>query len=165
MILHIWDLKPRYDKFKHKKKPFVLITAVLLVVGIGATLSENTKAQMSNSNLTNGGAQTQTDTFEDLMTGNYQPHTNATTKLNPSLSEAIAEHDKISLVDASIIAEKTVGANAHAEKVRLGVWSNGELVYFALVIDNNNHFHGVVVDARDGKVIESGKNSWFILML
>ena len=88
---------------------------------------------MSNSNLTKGGAQNQTDTFEDLMTGNYQPHTNVITKLNPSLSEAIAEHVKISLADASIIAEKTVGANAHAEKVRLGVWSNGELVYFALV--------------------------------
>jgi uncharacterized membrane protein YkoI len=143
----------------------VLIAALLITIGISLTPSESVMAQMNNSNNTGDSIQNQTSEFHDLMTGNYTPSRNDTVSLGNSLSQSIAENVKISLANASIIAEKEVGPNAHAEEVRIGVWNDGTMVYFVLVIDSNDHINGVVVNAENGKVIESGKNSFFLLML
>jgi hypothetical protein len=54
--------------------------------------------------------------------------------------------------DASVIAEKAIGANAHAASVRLGI-VQGSLVYTALVADINSNIHSVLVDPGNGKVL------------
>ena len=56
-----------------------------------------------------------------------------------------------------------MGANAHAGAVRIGV-VHGFLVYMALVVDSNNNFHGVLVDAGNGKVLASIQMSMTAMM-
>ncbi|MGB7953271.1 MAG: hypothetical protein WCF23_04760 [Candidatus Nitrosopolaris sp.] len=69
----------------------------------------------------------------------------------------------VSLANASITAEKPVGANTHAAAVRIGV-VHGFLVYMALVVDSSNNFHGVLVDAGNGKVLASTQMSMMAMM-
>ena len=52
----------------------------------------------------------------------------------------------VTLAIASTTAENAVGANAHAAAVRIRL-VHGFLVYVTLVVDSNNNFHGVLVDA------------------
>ena len=51
-----------------------------------------------------------------------------------------------------------MGANSHGAEVRIGV-VHGFLVYMALILDSNNNFHGVVVDAVNGKALTSSQMS------
>jgi uncharacterized membrane protein YkoI len=74
--------------------------------------------------------------------------------IGPTIAKAITTQVHISLANASTTAQNAVGINAHAAAVRLGV-VHGFLVYMALVVDNNNNFHGVLVDAGNGKVLAS----------
>jgi uncharacterized membrane protein YkoI len=62
----------------------------------------------------------------------------------------------ISLANASNIAEKAVGANAHTAAVRIGV-VYGFLVYKAVVVHSN---HDILVDAGNGKVLATVQRSW-----
>jgi hypothetical protein len=75
-------------------------------------------------------------------------------QLGPTIAKAIASQVHVSLANASTIAEKAVGANAHAAAVRIGV-VHGFLVYMGLVVDSDNNFHGVLVDPGNGKVLAS----------
>jgi len=81
----------------------------------------------------------------------------------PTIAKAIASQVHVSLDNASIIAEKTVGANAHVAAVRIAV-VHGFLVYMAFVVDSNNNFHGVLVDSGNGKVLSSTQVSMATLM-
>jgi hypothetical protein len=130
-----------------KKNLVVLIAAVLLAVGIGTTSSESASAQMSNSTMTNGSGQNKTAN----MMG---PNITASIPIGPTIAKAIASQIHISLANASMMAEKAVGANSHAVAIRLGV-IHGFLVYMALLVDSNNAFHGVLVDPGNGKVLAS----------
>ena len=56
-----------------------------------------------------------------------------------------------------------MGANAHSAAVRIGV-VHGFLVYMTLVVDSNNNFHGVLVDAGNGKVLASTQMSMMAMM-
>ena len=119
--------------------------------------------------MTSGSTQNQTNGFEDLIIGTDQPTTNDTLPLGSSVAEAIRKDVTISLANASTIAEREVGPNSHTEEARIGVWNDGTMVYFALVLDSNDHVYGVVVNAENGTVIESnrvtGANSFFLLLL
>lgn len=107
--------------------------------------------------------------FESLITRPDQQNANDTRPLGYSVAQAIREDVTINLANASMIAEREVGPNSHAEEARIGIWNDGTMVYFTLVINSNDHFHGVVVNAEDGTVIESnritGDNSFFLLLL
>ena len=89
-----------------------------------------------------------------MMMGTYGPNITGSVAIGPTMAKAIASQVHVSLANASIIAEKTVGANAHAAAVRIGV-VHGFLVYMAFVADSNNNFHGVLVDSGNGKVLSS----------
>ena len=89
-----------------------------------------------------------------MMMGTIGPNITGTIPLEPTIAKAISSQVHVSLANASITAEKAVGANAHAAAVRIGV-VHGFLVYMALVLDSNNSFHGVLVDAGNGKVLGS----------
>ena len=83
--------------------------------------------------------------------------------MGPTIAKAIASQVNVSLANASTTAEKAIGANAHAVAVRIGVF-HGFLVYMALVVDSNNNFHGVLVDAGNGKVLASTQMSMAAMM-
>jgi uncharacterized membrane protein YkoI len=143
----------------------VLIATVLLAVSIGATSlslasSEGASAQMSNY----GGMMSSTGQNQsNMMVGTSGPNITGTIPLEPTIVKAISSQVHVSLANASIIAEKAVGANAHAAAVRIGV-VHGFLVYMALVVDSNNNFHGVLVDAGNGKVLASTQMSMAAMM-
>ena len=132
------------------------MTTILLAVSIGATSlslgsSESATAQTSkNSSMMSSTGQNQSK----MMMGTYGPNITGSIPLGPTIAKAISSQVHVSLANASITAEKAVGANAHAAAVRIGV-VHGFLVYMALVVDSNNNFHGVLVDAGNGKVLAS----------
>ena len=138
---------------------------ILLAVSIGATsLSvasfEHATAQMSkNSSMMSGAGQNQSK----MMMGTYGPNITGSVPLGPTIAKAISSQVHVSLANASTTAEKAVGANAHAAAVRIGV-VHGFLVYMALVVDSNNNFHGVLVDAGNGKVLASTQMSMMAMM-
>ena len=147
-----------------KKHTTVSIATVLLAVTIGATsLSvatfEHVTAQTSNSSMMNGAGQNQSK----MMMGTYGPNITGSIPFGPTIFKAISLQIHVSLANASITAEKAVGANAHAAAVRIGV-VHGFLVYMALVVDSNNNFHGVLVDAGNGKVLASVQMSMMAMM-
>ena len=140
----------------YKQTAFLVVAAILLtaIVSIALFDSKAANAQskhaivvIKRSNMTGGSSQNQTG----MMMG-----TNVTGSipLGPTIAKAIASQVHVSLANASMIAEKAVGSNAHAAAARIGV-VHGFLVYMALVVDNNTRFHGVLVDAGNGKVIAS----------
>ena len=138
-----------------KRSVVLLIAAVVFAVSIGVTTSpQSAIAQMSSSssssgNMTAGGSsQNQTN----MMMGTYGPNITGSIALAPTIAKAIASQVHVNLANASMIAEKAVGANAHSAAVRIGV-VHGFLVYMALVVDSSNNFHGVLVDAGNGKVL------------
>ena len=98
-----------------------------------------------------------------MMMGTYGPNITGSIPLGPTIAKAISSQVHVSLANASITAEKAVGANAHAAAVRIGV-VHGFLVYMALVVDSNNNFHGVLVDAGNGKVLASTQMSMMAMM-
>jgi hypothetical protein len=154
-----------------QKRFTVLMMAVALfsTLAIGMTNMESVMAQTNNSSASSGSPHNQTDEFKDLITGPNQQNANDTNPLGTSLGEAIREDVTISLANASMIAEREVGQNAHAEEARIGIWNDGTMVYFTLVLDSEDHLHGVVVNAENGSIIESNKitgaNSFFLLLL
>ena len=99
----------------------------------------------------------------NMMMGTSGPNITGTIPLGPTIAKAISSQVHVSLANASITAEKAVGANAHAVAVRIGV-VHGFLVYMALVVDSNNNFHGVLVDAGNGKVLASTQMSMMAMM-
>jgi hypothetical protein len=136
-----------------KRNVVLLIAAVVFAVSIGVTTSpQSAIAQMnsnSSGNMTAGGSsQNQTNT----MMGTYGANITGSIALGPTIVKAIASQVHVNLANASMIAEKAVGANAHSAAVRIGV-VHGFLVYMALVVDSSNNFHGVLVDAGNGKVL------------
>ena len=142
-----------------------IIVSIVLAVSIAATsLSvasfEHATAQMSsNSSMMSGAGQNQSK----MMIGTYGPNITGSVPLGPTIAKAIASKVNVTLANASTTAEKAVGANAHAAAVRIGV-VHGFLVYMALVVDSNNNFHGVLVDAGNGKVLASTQMSMMAMM-
>ena len=134
-----------------KQNVSVIIVAAIFAIGISTSVSENAKAQMGNSTVTGGASQNQTN----MMMG---ANITGSIPIGPTIAKAIASQVHVSLANASTTAEKAVGANAHAAAVRIGV-VQGFLVYMALVVDSNNNFHGVLVDAGNGKVLASTQMS------
>jgi uncharacterized membrane protein YkoI len=75
-------------------------------------------------------------------------------KLRNIVGSAIASQIKISLIEATSIAQKALSGNAHAVAANLGQ-ENGFLVYTIWVVDSNYNFHRIVVDAGNGQILVS----------
>ena len=146
-----------------KRDAVVLLTVLLVSVGVSTSAIvsvQNARAQ-TNANMTGSmmGGSNQNQTTNMMM----GPNITGSVPLGPTIAKAIASQVHVSLANASAIAEKAVGANAHAAAVRIGV-VHGFLVYMALVIDSNYGFHGVLVDAGNGKVLSSAQMSMAAMM-
>jgi uncharacterized membrane protein YkoI len=142
---------------------FVTLTVLLVSIGVSASAIvsfQNARAQ-TNTNMT--GSMMGGQNKPNMMMGTYGPNITGSVAIGPTMAKAIASQVHVSLANASIIAEKTVGANAHAAAVRIGV-VHGFLVYIAFVVDSNNNFHSVLVDSGNGKVLSSTQVSMAAMM-
>lgn len=125
-----------------------LILALGFVLGSGASntiTNHNVDAQMIGDN--NTGMMMKPG--EMMMGGN-----NITSSINlmSVISEAIGSNINVSLSDAALTAESSVGNGSHAASAELGE-NNGYLVYNVMVIDPNMNFSKVVVDPGNGEVL------------
>ncbi|MGC1933106.1 MAG: hypothetical protein WA667_29390 [Candidatus Nitrosopolaris sp.] len=152
-----------------KRNVVVLVTVTVLIVSVGVSASaivsiQDAQAQ-TKTNITGsmmGGISSQNKL--NMTIGAYGPNITGSVTLAPIIAKAIASRVNVSLVNAAMIAEKAVGANAHAVSVRIGV-VHGFLVYIALVVDSNYGFHTVLVDAGNGKVLSSAQMSIAAMMM
>jgi hypothetical protein len=138
-----------------RRRTIVSIATVLLAVSIGSTFLSVTSfqhvtAQKGNSSMMSSAGQNQSK----MMMSTYGPNITGSVQLGPTIAKAIASQVHVSLANASEIAEKAVGSHTNSVAVRIGV-VHGFLVYMALVVDSSNNFHGVLVDAGNGKVLAS----------
>jgi hypothetical protein len=146
-----------------KRNVVVLVTVTVLIVSVGVSVHD-ARAQ-ANTNITGtlmGRISNQNRL--NMTTGASGPNITGSVSLAPIIAKAIASRVNVSLVNAATIAEKAVGANAHAVSVRIGV-VHGFLVYIALVVDSNYGFHTVLVDAGNGKVLSSAQLSIAAMMM
>jgi hypothetical protein len=114
------------------------ITALIFIVGVSAVAIQDTRAAAITPNMTIGAG----------------PNITGSISLRNMIAKEIGPQIHVSLANASTIAEKTVGPNAHAVSVRFGA-VRGFLVYIALVSDINHGIHTILVDAGNGKVLSS----------
>lgn len=124
-----------------------LILALGFVLGSGASntiTNHNVDAQMMGDN--NTGMMMKPG---EMMMGN-----NITSSINlmSVISEAIGSNINVSLSDAALTAESSVGNGSHAASAELGE-NNGYLVYNVMIIDPNMNFSKVVVDPGNGEVL------------
>jgi uncharacterized membrane protein YkoI len=126
-----------------------LILALGFVLGSGASstiTNHDVDAQMMGDN-NNTGMMMKPGGM--MMGGN-----NITSSINlmSVISEAIGSNINVSLSDAALTAESSVGNGSHAASAELGE-NNGYLVYNVMVIDPNMNFSKVVVDPGNGEVL------------
>lgn len=126
-----------------------LILALGFVLGSGASntiTNHNVDAQMMGDNNNTGMMM---KPGEMMMGGN-----NITSSINlmSVISEAIGSNINVSLSDAALTAESSIGNGSHAASAELGE-NNGYLVYNVMVIDPNMNFSKVVVDPGNGEVL------------
>ena len=83
---------------------FVTLTVVLVSIGVSASAIvsfQNARAQ-TNTNMTGQNK-------PNMMMGTYGPNITGSVAIGPTMAKAIASQVHVSLANASIIAEKTVG--------------------------------------------------------
>jgi hypothetical protein len=136
------------DKKRNGALAISVVAMFVIVIGVSTGSYGIAKAVMSAGNTTGSSSQNQTNM---MMMG---PNITGSIAIGPTMFKAFASQIHVSLSNASTIAEKTVGADAHSVAVRIG-GIHGFLVYMALVVDPNNNFHGVLVDPGNGKVLAS----------
>ncbi|MDQ6863101.1 MAG: hypothetical protein M3044_04690 [Thermoproteota archaeon] len=147
-----------------------ILTAGLGTAAFSAGYTQAASAQIgrSGSNMTSGamagaGSNGNQSMGSRIMMSSFGPNITGSVALGPTIAKVIASQVHVSLANASTVGEKAVGANAHAAAVRIGV-VHGFLVYMALVVDSSNNFHGVLVDAGNGKVLASTQMSMAAIM-
>lgn len=134
-----------------RKRNVLIVTALILSVGVSTWTTEYIQYV---------GAQTKSNITTGMMGGNKLKTTIGASGTNITgsvslahlIAKTLASEVNVTLVNATTIAEKTVGSNAHAVSARLAV-VHGFLVYRVLVVDSNYDFHTVVVDAGNGNVL------------
>jgi uncharacterized membrane protein YkoI len=77
-----------------------------------------------------------------------------------TISKAIASEVKVSLSEAAVSAEKSVGNDSHALAAHINI-DNGYLVYNVAVVDSNGKAHKVIIDPANGKILLSRELSEF----
>src|SRR5213080_261113 len=96
----------------------ILVSAGLVTASISLAPMERVTAQMSkNASMISGASQNQSK----MMMGTYGPNITGSIQFGPTIAKAISSQVHVSLANASITAEKAVGANSHAAAARIGV--------------------------------------------
>ena len=138
--------------------PILIAAATLIissVISMGHFGMGNANAQ-SGMNISMTDNQTMSNVNINTMF-NSSSSSNITSSINMKslIGQAIASQVKVSLTNASSIAEQSVGLNSHAIKSELDM-KREYLTYRIVVVDNNFEMHEVVVDPVNGEVLFTG---------
>jgi len=125
----------------------LLLTAIWALGDV--ITKQNTDAQTSGTNATDTGNMT---TAGMMM----KPGQNITSSINLMniIHQAIESKVNVSLSDAAITAEGSVGNGSHAVSAHIDD-KDGYLVYNVMVIDPSMNFSKVIVDPGNGEVLLS----------
>ena len=115
------------------------------------TIQPNASAQMSNAGSINMMTDTMVEPGNMTMTMSGENVTSSINLMN-IISNAIGSQIKVSLSNATTIAENSIGNNSHAVAAHVGD-VNGYLVCTILVLDPNINFNMVIVDPGNGQVL------------
>jgi hypothetical protein len=140
--------------FFRKRNAVLFVTGTILIVAV--LVSASAIGRPTNMRGTMIGDNSNQNYF---MMYTYGPNITGSVKVGPTITKTIESQVHISLANASTIAEKAVGANAHTATVRIGI-VYGFLAYKALVVDSNYGYHEILVDAGNGKVLATVQRGW-----
>jgi uncharacterized membrane protein YkoI len=140
--------------------PIFLIAAATLTISSVISMSDfgigDANAQ-SGMNMSMTDNQNMSNVNNNTMFNSSSSSYNITSSINMKslIGQAIASQVKVSLTNASSIAEQSVGPNSHAIKAELDM-KKEYLTYRIVVVDNNFEMHKVVVDPGNGEVLFTG---------
>ena len=134
----------------------VILAIVMVLSGASSfiTIQQNASAQKTaDASATN---MTMSDTMMEPRDMMMMRGENVTSSINLMniITNALGSQIKVSLSNATTIAENSVGNNSHAVAAHIGD-VNGYLVYTIFVLDPNMNFNTVIVDPGNGQVLSS----------
>ena len=134
----------------------VILAIVMVLSGASSfiTIQQNASAQKTaDPSATN---MTMSDTMMEPRDMMMMRGENVTSSINLMniITNALGSQIKVSLSNATTIAENSVGNNSHAVAAHLGD-ENGYLVYTIFVLDPSMNFNTVIVDPGNGQVLSS----------
>ncbi|HYX56981.1 MAG TPA: hypothetical protein VE818_12560 [Nitrososphaeraceae archaeon] len=134
----------------------VILAIVMVLSGASSfiTIQQNASAQKTaDPSATN---MTMSDTMMEPRDMMMMRGENVTSSINLMniITNALGSQIKVSLSNATTIAENSVGNNSHAVAAHLGD-ENGYLVYTIFVLDPSMNFNTVIVDPGNGQVLLS----------
>ena len=135
----------------------VILAIVMVLSGASSfiTIQQNASVQKtadaSTTNMT-----MMSDTMMEPRDMMMMRGENVTSSINLMniITNALGSQIKVSLSNATTIAENSVGNNSHAVAAHLGD-ENGYLVYTIFVLDPSMNFNTVIVDPGNGQVLLS----------
>jgi uncharacterized membrane protein YkoI len=135
----------------------VILAIVIVLSGASSfiTIQQNASAQKTADASTTNMTMMSDTTMEprDMMMMRGENVTSSINLMN-IITNALGSQIKVSLSNATTIAENSVGNNSHAVAAHLGD-ENGYLVYTIFVLDPNMNFNTVIVDPGNGQVLSS----------
>jgi len=133
----------------------MVLVAVIAMSGasIFTTIQPNASAQPTNAGSTNMMTNTMMEPGNMTMTMSGGNITSSINLMN-IISNALGSQIKVSLSNATTIAENSVLNNSHAVAAHVGD-VNGYLVYNVFVLDPNMNFNTIIVDPGNGKVLST----------
>ena len=154
MIKYLVKIHMNTTTFFRKRNVVLFVTSSILIVAVLVSVIGR-PTNMTGTTIGNNSNQ-------NYIMITYGPNITGSVPVGPTITKSIESQVHISLSNASNIAEKAVGDNAHTAAVRIGV-VYGFLVYKALVVDNSNGCHDILVDAGNAKVLATAtvQQSWF----
>ena len=134
----------------------VILAIVMVLSGASSfiIIQQNASAQKTaDPSATN---MTMSDTMMEPRDMMMMRGENVTSSINLMniITNALGSQIKVSLSNATTIAENSVGNNSHAVAAHLGD-ENGYLVYTIFVLDPSMNFNTVIVDPGNGQVLSS----------
>ena len=137
----------------------IIVTAAIILTGVMSGAPNFTSTQQNASAQTTNASDTNMTMMSDTMMkprGMMMRGENVTSSINLRniISNALGSQIKVSLSNATTIAENSIGNNSHAVAAHIGD-ENGYLVYTIFVLDPNMNFNTVIVDPGNGQVLSS----------
>jgi uncharacterized membrane protein YkoI len=134
----------------------IILAAVMSGASAFTSTKQNASAQTINASDTNMTMMTDTNMMKprDMMMTMRGENVTSSINLMNIITNALGSQIKVSLSNATTIAENSVGNNSHAVAAHLGD-ENGYVVYTIFVLDPSMNFNTVIVDPGNGQVLSS----------
>jgi hypothetical protein len=130
----------------------IFLIAILMFSGVSTIITtQKVSAQITSDNM--AGTAGSNETLMTMSGSNSSSQNmSSSIKILPTLVHAIISQVNVSLVQATMSAEKAIGDNSHPVAAMLRT-QNGYLVYTVWILDVSDNIHQVFVDPGNGKVL------------